>query len=363
MADGKNYIGYVKREADSFVDWASIGKKLSDTLINIRDDREKQKAEIQQQTDDLVKSINDAELGQDTTFNQNVLDGVANSTQAVLAAYKEFTSGRLKQPAYARFKQVLKDDWAQYDAAIKTYNQKYSEALKKVEDGTMAGWGEVAFQKDSDFLNYQKYKIYTNPTSGRLAFAEVDQDGKIITDPSKMLSVNGIANIYSDQPEKFKIDAFTDKVVDKAKEFTKVRGNRSIKDTTASKEYIAYEKSEIDAIIKNNPRDVASILTDFSGEKYDVIFDSKVYDGLSQAEKDRTILLKRHASNRYQPEMTEALEAKAEEVLKTRIRGKVDYVEKTDYPPRVDKETTTEIAVKQQDAQNKALVETMIVCS
>ena len=342
MAD-KNYVGYVKREADSFIDWASIGKNLSDTLIDIRDDRDKQKAEIQQQTDELVKSINEAELGQNSTFNQKVLDGAAQSQQALLAAYKEFTSGRLKQPAYARFKQVLRDDWSQYNNAIKTYNQKYDEALKKVKDGTMAGWGEVAFQKDSDFLNYQKYNIFVNPTSGRLALAEVDQDGNIITDPSKMLSVNNITNIYSDQPEKFKIDAFTDKVVDKAKEFTKVRGNISIKDATASDEYKAYEKAEIDAIIENSPRDVASILTDFSGEKYDVIFDSKVYDGLSQSEKDRTILLERDGSNRYQPKMSDALKAKAEEVLKTRIRGKVDYVEKTDYKPDAErKESSTE---------------------
>ena len=358
MAD-KNYVGYVKREADSFIDWASIGKNLSDTLINVRDSREQQKAQIQQQTDDLVKSINEAELGQDSTFNQKVLDGAAQSQQALLAAYKEFTSGRLKQPAYARFKQVLRDDWSQYNNAIKTYNQKYDEALKKVEDGTMAGWGEVAFQKDSDFLNYQKYNIYVNPTSGRLALAEVDQEGNIITDPSKMLSVNNITNIYSDQPEKFKIDAFTDKVVDKAKEFTKVRGNISIKDATASDEYKAYEKAEIDAIIENSPRDVASILTDFSGEKYDVIFDSKVYDGLSQSEKDRTILLERDGSNRYQPKMSDALKAKAEEVLKTRIRGKIDYVQKTDYPPRATKETATDIAVKDRDAQNKVLVESI----
>ena len=342
MAD-KNYVGYVKREADSFIDWADIGKSLSDTLIDIRDDREKQKTEIQQQTDELVKSINDVELGQNTTFNQNVLDGAAQSTQAALAAYKEFTSGRLKQPAYARFKQTLKDEWAQYDNVIKTYNEKYTAALKKVEDGTMSAWGAEAFKKDADFLNYQKYKIYTNPVSGRLALAGVDQDGKIITDPSKMLSVNNIANIYSDQPGKFKIDAFTDKVVDKAKEFTRVEGNRSIKDATKSTEYEAYEKLEIDAIIENSPRDVASILTDFSGEKYDVIFDSKAYDGLSQSEKDKTILLERDGNNMYQPKMTDSLKTKAEKVLKTRIRGKVDYVEKTDYKPDAGrKESSTE---------------------
>ena len=342
MAD-KNYVGYVKREADSFIDWASIGKNLSDTLIGIRDSREQQKAQIQQQTDDLVKSINETELGQDSTFNQKVLDGAAQSQQALLAAYKEFTSGRLKQPAYARFKQVLRDDWSQYNNAIKTYNQKYDEALKKVEDGTMSGWGEQAFQKDSDFLNYQKYNIFVNPTSGRLALAEVDQEGNIITDPSKMLSVNNIANIYSDQPEKFKIDAFTDKVVDKAKEFKKAQGNITIENAAKSPEYKAYEKAEIDAIIENSPRDVASILTDFSGEKYDVIFDSKVYDSLSQSEKDRTILLERGGSNRYQPKMSDALKAKAEEVLKTRIRGKVDYIEEIEYKPDAPrKESSTE---------------------
>lgn len=358
MAD-KNYVGYVKREADSFIDWSSIGKQLSDTLINVRDSREKQKGQIQQQTDDLVKSINEAELGQDSTFNQKVLDGAAQSQQALLAAYKEFTSGRLKQPAYARFKQVLRDDWSQYNNAIKTYNQKYDEALKKVEDGTMSGWGEQAFQKDSDFLNYQKYNIYVNPTSGRLALAEVDQEGNIITDPSKMLSVNNITNIYSDQPEKFKIDAFTDKVVDKAKTFKKAQGNITIENAAKSPEYKAYEKAEIDAIIENSPRDVASILTDFSGEKYDVIFDSKAYDGLSQSEKDRTILLERDASNRYQPKMTDALKTKAEDVLRTRIRGKIDEVEEIKFQRRVDKPTATDIAVKERDAQNKVLVESI----
>ena len=333
MAD-KNYVGYVKREADSFINWATIGKNLSDTLINIRDDREKQKTEIQQQTDELIKSINDVELGQNTTFNQNVLDGAAQSTQAALAAYREFTSGRLKQPAYARFKQTLKDEWAQYDNVIKTYNEKYAAALKKVEDGTMSAWGAEAFKKDADFLNYQKYKIYTNPVSGRLALAGVDQDGKIITDPSKMLSVNNIANIYSDQPEKFKIDAFTNKVADKAGEFKKALGNVTIEDAIESPRYKDYEKAEIDAIIQNSPRDVSSILTDFSGEEYDVIFDSKTYDGLSQSEKDKTILLERDGNNMYQPKMTDALKTKAEKVLRTRIRGKIDrtYEVKKDRP-------------------------------
>ena len=344
MAD-KNYVGYVKREADSFIDWSSIGKQLSDTLINVRDSREKQKGQIQQQTDDLVKSINEAELGQDSTFNQKVLDGAAQSQQALLAAYKEFTSGRLKQPAYARFKQVLRDDWSQYNNAIKTYNQKYDEALKKVEDGTMSAWGEDAFQKDSDFLNYQKYNIFVNPTSGRLSLAEVDQDGNIITDPSKMLSVNNITNIYSDQPEKFKIDAFTTKVADKAGQFKNAQGNLTVEDAIESPRYKDYENSEIDAIVQNNPRDVASILTDFSGEKYNIIYDSKAYDGLSQSEKDRTILLERDASNRYQPKMTDALKTKAEEVLRTRIRGQIDRT----YEVKKDRPTAGTLAKKDQE--------------
>ncbi len=344
MAD-KNYVGYVKREADSFIDWSSIGKQLSDTLINVRDSREQQKAQIQQQTDDLVKSINEAELGQDSTFNQKVLDGAAQSQQALLAAYKEFTSGRLKQPAYARFKQVLRDDWSQYNNAIKTYNQKYDEALKKVEDGTMSAWGEDAFQKDSDFLNYQKYNIFVNPTSGRLSLAEVDQDGNIITDPSKMLSVNNITNIYSDQPEKFKIDAFTTKVADKAGQFKNAQGNLTVEDAIESPRYKDYENSEIDAIVQNNPRDVASILTDFSGEKYNIIYDSKAYDGLSQSEKDRTILLERDASNRYQPKMTDALKTKAEEVLRTRIRGQIDRT----YEVKKDRPTAGTLAKKDQE--------------
>jgi len=343
MAD-KNYVGYVKREADSFVDWASISKSLSDTLTTIVSDRDKQRTQIQQQTDELVKSINDVELGQNTTFNQNVLDGAAQSTQAALSAYKEFTSGRLKQPAYARFKQTLKDEWAQYDNVIKTYNEKYTAALKKVEDGTMSAWGAEAFKKDADFLNYQKYKIYTNPVSGRLALAGVDQDGKIITDPSKMLSVNNIANIYSDQPGKFKIDAFTNKVADKAGQFKNAQGNVTIEDAIESPRYKAYEKAEIDAIIQNSPRDVASILTDFSGEEYDVIFDSKAYDGLSQSQKDKTILLERDGNNMYQPKMTDPLKTKAEKVLRTRIRGQIDRT----YEVKKDRPTAGSLAEKDQ---------------
>ncbi len=70
----KSYYGYVKRDVENQVDWASITKEMVSTLEQEQVRREKKKADIDKASREFGKVLTDAEGSSHKALNEFWLD-------------------------------------------------------------------------------------------------------------------------------------------------------------------------------------------------------------------------------------------------------------------------------------------------
>lgn len=319
-------LGYVARSEDSFVDWGTIAKDLITTINTRKEKRDTEREKIETETQDLVRGMNELELGQDKTANQFILDGAAQSSQGLLELNRLFKNGQINQSDYARYRQTLKDDWAQLNTAFKTYNQDYATALAQLEAGELSELGIKTFENYAGFADFQDKQIYVNPEDGRVFIATVE-DGVIQTDPTKMLSVNNMMNRGKNLDKKFQMDTQTNAIAENLGRYVKATPGMTIEDITRNPEFTSAESNAINSMLKN-PSAVASILTDWATEDYELVFNEADYDPSDVNQ----ILVKTDSANRLVPSINvndpnDPRVKAAFDVVQKNLRSKLDKIE------------------------------------
>lgn len=319
-------LGYVARSEDSFVDWGTIAKDLITTINTRKEKRDTEREKIETETQDLVRGMNELELGQDKTANQFILDGAAQSSQGLLELNRLFKNGQINQSDYARYRQTLKDDWTQLNTAFKTYNQDYATALAQLEAGELSELGTKTFENYAGFADFQDKQIYVNPEDGRVFIATVE-DGVIQTDPTKMLSVNNMMNRGKNLDKKFQMDTQTNAIAENLGRYVKATPGMTIEDITRNPEFTSAESNAINSMLKN-PNAVASILTDWATEDYELVFNEADYDPSDVNQ----ILVKTDSANRLVPSINvndpnDPRVKAAFDVVQKNLRSKLDKIE------------------------------------
>lgn len=319
-------LGYVARSEDSFVDWGTIAKDLITTINTRKEKRDTEREKIETETQDLVRGMNELELGQDKTANQFILDGAAQSSQGLLELNRLFKNGQINQSDYARYRQTLKDDWTQLNTAFKTYNQDYATALAQLETGELSELGTKTFENYAGFADFQDKQIYVNPEDGRVFIATVE-DGVIQTDPTKMLSVNNMMNRGKNLDKKFQMDTQTNSIAENLGRYVKASPGMTIEDITRNPEFTSAESNAINSMLKN-PNAVASILTDWATEDYELVFNEADYDPSNVNQ----ILVKTDSANRLVPlinvnDPNDPRVKAAFDVVQKNLRSKLDKIE------------------------------------
>lgn len=313
-------FNYVKRNADDFISWSTIASDLSKTISDVQTKRKEERQKIEDDTNSLIRSMDEIQMGQNKTANQMYLDGVNQSSKATLAMNKLFKEGKITQAEYARFRQTMKDDWKQLKVAAETYNTDYANALKDVEEGKLSALGELSFSNYAKMGDIQNKEIYVHPTDGRLYLASRDPEtGELNTDPASLMSINNMNNRASDLDRKYELDANVNSFVDGLGEYVSVEGGMIISDVSGRPEFNEAVDTYVNSAITNN-RSASSILTDHSGLGYTVTTE--------EPKGDKEIKLELDSNNMWQPVLSDEQRKVAGEVLRNRINQSIDRNEK-----------------------------------
>lgn len=319
----KSYLGYVERSDEAYVDWASIGKTISDDLITVSNERKEKKAELDRQTNEAVNTINELTANQPQLTSEFYMDGANNTRQYLLMLDKQMKNGLLDPSEYAKKRQVILDGVDQLSAASKSFNEDYEDAMKRLQNGEAAA--QEVFQNEGydAFRSTESKSIYVNPADGRIYIATRDANGNVIKDPSKLLSVNNLYSRRKDKINKYDVVGESQKKVNVLGDYVKsVRrgGVLTLKDVMQRKEYLSAEADVISSMMAS-PRNAGSVLSDYVGG-YTFTQDPK------QAAGDPTkILLKQDGMNMLQPELTAEQRKIAEDALRAQLRVQLDRIE------------------------------------
>jgi hypothetical protein len=177
------YFNYVEREADSYVNWADVGRDMSNTIDDIQRVREEKKALIEKTYREDLKFIADNPNGEHESLRAWSL-GVANSSAEMMRLQNTLLKqGKLNLNNYLSFRQNITDSVEK----IYTVNSQLQEAFKEVNDRSKADANQQLERETKVLL--EKYgkledtEAYVNPLNGTiyLGLTEiVDEDGKSV---------------------------------------------------------------------------------------------------------------------------------------------------------------------------------------
>lgn len=177
------YFNYVEREADSYVNWADVGRDMSNTIDDIQRVREEKKALIEKTYREDLKFIQDNPSGEHETMNAWSLGVAQSSAEMMRLQNTMLKQGKLSLPNYLTFRQNITDSVEK----IYTVNSQLQEAFKEVNDRTKAGDNQQLERETKVLLEkygkLQDTEAYINPLNGTiyLGLTEiVEEDGKSV---------------------------------------------------------------------------------------------------------------------------------------------------------------------------------------
>ena len=319
----KSYFGYVERDQEAFVNWASIGTQISKDLEKIRVNRQEQRDELDRVTNEAVTTINELTANQPKLVSEFYMDGANDMRQYLLMLNKEMKAGRLQPSEYMKKKQVLMDGVTQLGDAAKAFATDYEESMKLMQEGKSAGQKIFQDEQYDAFKSTDGKGIYVNPADGRVYIAKRNPDGTINNNPEDLLSVNKLYARRKDIVYKYDVIGEANKNVKVLGDIVKAKrsGNvLTLKDVMQNPEYLKAEGDIINSMM-SSPRNVGSILSDYVGG---YSFTLKPEEAKGDPNK---ILLTEDGMGLYMPQLTDAQRKKAEEALRAQLRVQLDEVE------------------------------------
>lgn len=275
------YYKYAERAAGSQVNWAEIGKNLTDTLQEENRIREEKKAAIEEATRQYGIQLENSPQGDNTTLNQWGLDFGGDAQEARLLQDRLLRSGQLKLKDYTIMRQNLTDGTKIAFDLLDEYNAEYKQKMERFKAIDPANASQLLetwlMEQAEGFANFKDSKLYINPSTFAVNVAKVKtKDGvqEMSTDPNDFTTVNELRNRIKARFDKFDTDGYLAKQVAllgtdiKA---TIIRGTSTKAGQVFTEEDIRQRegaKEAISAIVDaglNSPTNVSSILTNDLG--------------------------------------------------------------------------------------------------
>jgi hypothetical protein len=268
------YFKYVKRNAESQIDWRTVSKTISDSLIAERDLREEKKAKIEEASRQYGIALEDAPDTQIPTLNEFYMDFANSAKDYRLVQDNLLKSGILSVRDYTRNRQNLMDDTDRLKDVVTSLGEEAKLKLERNQNLESAGQEMWELEYIQGFATFGQSGVYIDPMTGRASIATRKGDGldleNTMTLDSLLKNLGKKVNRYNVQDG---ITAFTDSLGQEISVLRKrgILRVSDIRERQLSDEergmYDAYQESKDNFIssILSNPDTVSSVFSDSVG--------------------------------------------------------------------------------------------------
>ena len=347
------YYKYAERDADSQINWAEVGKGLSDMLAETNRVREEKKDALDAAQRETMKYLAETPNGEDATARTAVVEYSDQASNRMRIANQLLKSGQMSPKDYITFRQNLTDNTNLLFNANKGYQEEYARKMQRNRDG-ISSYLEVDRMKDAEmFGNWRDTGFFIGADGTVMAgkMIEKEVDGKKVRTldqtPGNLRNIDAINQLILGDIDKYKYEEKVDSFVDalgKDEVTTLALGTYSrqgigttVEDIT-KREYILpgdkpalikFIQVENDKIKEIAGTDIqkASILVDSAiiapnGKPYTLTNDPK------EAAKGENFILKEYDPNTRGVvyKISDAQTKDAEEFIRANMRAKYDRV-------------------------------------
>ena len=307
-----SYYKYAERDASAEVNWAQIGKNLTQTLQDEVKVREDKKAAIDSATREYDNTLNTAPQGEFGDANKFTNEYVAAQQKTRMMDDQLLKSGQMDLKTYTTRRQNGMDGTTQLFDLQKNFQAVYSERMKGIVDGTLQAQNAFEMMQVQGFGDFSKSQAMINPVDGRVnvGMTEIGPDGVKRIIPNSNIPVNVLNGKIQNALPSFNANAATKSLVDNQGELVyalhrvgTVLGAGSITELTGPDAVAKFGKGQWQESVNlmnnaindsvesmlTNPRNLTSVLT---GQVGGYSAESFTYDKDVASKDSKKILLR-----------------------------------------------------------------------
>ena len=206
------YYKYAERDADSYVNWAQVGKGITDMLKDEVKIREDKKQAIETAFNEDMKTLQNVEQGAWQDGNAAINNFAHDMMAQQLIDNKLLKSGQMKPRDYTLRRQNYNSQTNTLLDLSKLLQENRASAMKEYEEGKMQGLGIANMSEVEAYTNFAKSKAIINPYSAVISMGIYDTqivNGKSVPVLKQTLSANALRNAISHRPKTFDVDKAT----------------------------------------------------------------------------------------------------------------------------------------------------------
>lgn len=372
------FYKYAERSAESQVNWAEIGKNMTDMLRDEVALREEKKAAIDEATRKYAEQLSNAPQGEHVGAKEEALRFADQASQYMLQQERLLKSGLLKPKDYMIARQNLVDGTTRSFKAMKEFQGQYGELMERARTDKSSILEIQALEEIQGYGNFRQSGFFIDSPSGKVNVGLKEEqvingqkvmalkdgstrgmeyiDGAIYTRIDKFRAMESLTPIAESLGTEIQatLDPATLSKLGSIKSIEDLRNRKDIDPVTGQVlfDYYTSIRASVGTLI-SSPFQKASLLADTLGVQ--VTMDP------NEAAKNPDLILKVVDPNtgRAEYQFSDKLEKKAEDWMTQQLLSMVtrkETIDGTGFVPQPRARTEAEIglAEKKKDAVNVA---------
>lgn len=160
------YYKYAERNADSQVNWAEVGKGISDMLKDEVTIRQQKKDAIDQATREFQKTLENAPQGQFQDANKFTNDYAHSMMEQQMIDTRLLKSGQMKLQDFTYRRQNYVDGTNTLFDLQKLYQDNYKKKMEGIQSGELQALTGANMASVEGFADFSKSKAIIDPSTG-----------------------------------------------------------------------------------------------------------------------------------------------------------------------------------------------------
>jgi len=175
------YFGYVEREADSYVNWADVGRNMSATIDNIQRVRDEKKALIEKAYREDLDYIQAIPSGEHKTLRDWSIGFGNDAAENLKLKYNMLKQGKSSVRDFTSFRENITNDTESLYTTINNIQTVYKEKMDRFKNDENMDLELLDMAQLERFGNLSDTKSFINGLTGSVGVGlteEVEVDGK-----------------------------------------------------------------------------------------------------------------------------------------------------------------------------------------
>ena len=339
-------FGYVRDSKPVVTDWAQVGRDMGKVITDEFADRDKRKADIEKQSAEIAKNLLDSPVGQYEEANRFASDFSSQAQQQALSDLRLLKNNQISEREYYNRRANLKSGTDLMFTAVRKFNENYDTAMQNILDGKSSVLLSDLKAQMQGYLNFADSGTYINPATGSVNVSKLNPDGTVSTNPANFMNAGMLLKLSTTDFKTADLDKKIKSVQERlgSIKYTDEAGRTQsislfdlnlLSDIEKNKLMQSKDfksnlndalEDEVEAIVGNvNSNNAASILADYSGEKYSLSFDPKLFNEKGELINPKAKTNEIAYSPNGQVTLTEGQLEKAKEVVRRRLQRGLDF--------------------------------------